>query len=359
MRPNKRFGQCLAILAVSSAVHSAQLTYLSQFRVHDAFARVNTPLGQANQSNIAEAPNFGPFLSQFTLNASKGTGTATVSPYQASSLSFRGFRAEMWTSGSASVAPTSSDTGLTFAHNVFSIVFRTDVGTTLLIEAVQVQEQVPGLQTTNAIDIQKNLAPFAYFPNNTGTVGAVLSLEAGANYKLGTGVDLSGVATASEPSVSGYGELRLNAELGTTVPNVFIELAGSFQGGAEEASYDDGQLVRNFCDELSPIGEFQVEGIAATASPTDLKVKFESASSLLGNLEVVRVFDHVNGSYQFVGARPSTATPSLCTLSLSNPGRFVGPDRAIKTRLAWLPISDVAATDGWINTLDFIRWTAH
>lgn len=359
MRTNLKINCCLGILALSVLSRAAQITYLNQFRVQDAFARVNTPNGQANQSNIVQAPNFGPFHSQFSLNAAKGSGASMIDPFHDSALESRGFRVEMRTTGWSNVEAGGSDTGVTFAHNIFSVVLRSNVNTTLLVEGSQLQIQTPGVITVNAVDIQKNLSPHTYFPSSTGTFGAVIFIEAGANYKLGTAADVSGAATATIPSVSGQCELRLFAELGTTVPTAISALTGAFTGGAHEASFNDDIHVVNMCDESESVGELQLWGTAATLAPSEIMVRWESATTGLGILEVVRVFDHNAGAFALAGVRMGTPASSAHSVSLSNPARFVGPGGSVLTRIAWLPTSDVDAADGWSNTLDFLRWTAH
>lgn len=350
---------CVFGFSACAIAQSAQLTYLGQFRLQDAFARVNTPSGQANQSNIAEAPNYGPFLSQFTLNAAKGSGSSMINPFQESTLDARAFRVHAWTSGWSNVASGGSDTGLTFAHNVFSIAFRSNADTTLLIEAVQVQIQTPGMSTINAIDIQRNLTPHTYFPSATGTLGAVIPIDAGANYRVATGVDLSGIATATIPSVSGFTELRISAELGTTVPTNFVALAGNLAGDVQAVSYDDGNVLSNQCDDASPFGIFQVSGLAATTNPSELTLRWKSSSTHPSCLEMALMFDTVTKAYVAVTMRVPGSVMSVHSASVPNPQRYVGAGGAVSTQLSWVPMADIDAGDGWSNSLDFIRWTAH
>lgn len=126
-------------------------------------------------------------------------------------------------------------------------------------------------------------------------------------------------------------------------------------------SSDNNSLV-GFSSEEPPLAcEVEVFGTAFMQNPQAVIVNVETSGGRPGLLQEIRQFRYSTNSYVAIqgGTCPIVDTPLTINL-LTNAANYIGPSKAIKTKLLWQPINDEdPSQDGWPLNMDVVTWSTY
>ncbi len=123
---------------------------------------------------------------------------------------------------------------------------------------------------------------------------------------------------------------------------------------------DDANSVEVIGDGLAPNPTVEITGTSFYGTATGLSCTYKSSCSRLDMVERLRFYNYITPG--FVGnaawQRPPTASETTVTRTVTaNWSQFInGPDHKMKVRIDEIPASDIAASDGWLQTINFVRW---
>lgn len=136
---------------------------------------------------------------------------------------------------------------------------------------------------------------------------------------------------------------------------------GYFGGGTlSSLFFSDDDELQFIGDSVKPSPQVEINGTAPARTPTTLRVTYESSGSRLDMVERLQMWNWNASNWDAQNfSRAITGTDSTATVNFtSNPARFIETTSlAMRSRLSWIPASDVAAGDGWLCQIDLFRWT--
>jgi hypothetical protein len=142
-------------------------------------------------------------------------------------------------------------------------------------------------------------------------------------------------------------------------PEVATPLAGIWLGGtlASLARSDDDRLII-LNDEIQANANFEFAGHSPSALPvTGLELLLEHSSTRSDLTLFVQMFNYQTQSFMPAFSMGTSGEDVSASASAPGPApQFVGPNGELKARVLWTPFQDLAAFDGWIESLDVVRW---
>lgn len=124
---------------------------------------------------------------------------------------------------------------------------------------------------------------------------------------------------------------------------------------------DDANSVEVIGDGLAPNPTVEVTGTSFYGTATGLSCTYKSSCSRLDMVERLRFYNYVVGPGFVSNAawqRPPTLSETTVTRTVTaNWSQFINAsDHKMKIRIDEVPASDIAASDGWLQTINFVRW---
>lgn len=150
------------------------------------------------------------------------------------------------------------------------------------------------------------------------------------------------------------------------LPASYLVTAGIESGGNLQSLFAaDANRLIIIGDSLHPSMQLQVTGNSPYGTASQVDFTYRASSSRLDMVEQVTLWNWTlaGGAGNWDGAatwtRPPTATDSTVTHSITtNASNYINPStKQVKSRLTWIPASDVAASDGWLGQIDQTVWS--
>jgi hypothetical protein len=142
-------------------------------------------------------------------------------------------------------------------------------------------------------------------------------------------------------------------------PTSYTILQGLNFGGNLASLFDsDDNKVFVLCDEFDANGEIQFDSTLPAGTVNQLKFKFEGSASRTDLIQFVRMFNHSTNAYTNVSVQNSTILDSVVEGTITTGvASYYSGTREVRSRVLWIPQSDIDAADGWVQTCDQALWT--
>jgi hypothetical protein len=180
---------------------------------------------------------------------------------------------------------------------------------------------------------------------------------------------LSGTAsiTVFNPSPGGgtSGSLTFTMTPGQAVdvaPTLILTTIGEeFSGGLNDILASDDQRYQLLCDAQTLSGQAEIRTSVAPTVGTTPTIAFtcEAVVERPGLAQEIALYNALSQAYEVVDGRVATTSDSTVTISRTNGARFVdNGTHNMRAHVSWGQINDEdPAQDGWVQAVDFARWT--
>lgn len=144
-----------------------------------------------------------------------------------------------------------------------------------------------------------------------------------------------------------------------TMPTAYAVRQGlDFGGNLGSLFNSDDDKVFVLCDELDSTGEIQFDATLPAGIVNQLKFRFEGSATRSDLSQFVRMYNYATNSYSTVSFQSSTLIDSVVEGAISaSASQYYSANRDVKSRVLWVPQSDISAGDGWTQSCDQAMWT--
>lgn len=120
----------------------------------------------------------------------------------------------------------------------------------------------------------------------------------------------------------------------------------------------DNDYLQVIGDPLHPSEQVEFNARSNSMTATEVRFKVETSSSRLDMAQQIALFDYAGNAWTNLSTTAVTATDNTTEVVVStNPVRFIDQTSlGMKARVTHIPASDVAASDGWLMSVDLANW---
>lgn len=155
--------------------------------------------------------------------------------------------------------------------------------------------------------------------------------------------------------------LKFAPQLESVAPDVAIADEGDwFYGRPADASQSDDVRI-GYLPSVDAVTKVRFIGKALVTGVSSISFELEASASRTDLVAIVRAKNYQTHSWETLGVAGVTQPDSTFTRSVNaNPSRFVNPGSLeLELQVEWVPLQDVMSEDGWLMSIDCVRWNIH